>query len=131
MSTSLPSSAEVLSWEQQRRDALLAGDATTLQSLLSEALVYVHSTAVRDTRDSYVGTVRDGVLRYLTLSFDDLQVQVTPGAALVTGQMRATVVKDGQEKAVRSLFLTVWTPESNGVPARWRLRAHQGTPLPL
>ena len=88
MSTSLPSSAEVLSWEQQRRDALLAGDATALQSLLSEALVYVHSTAVRDTRDSYVGKVRDGVLRYLTLSFDDLQVQVTPGAALVTGLTR-------------------------------------------
>ena len=115
----------VLQWEQRRREALLAGDSAALEALLSDALVYVHSTAARDTKDSYLRKIRDGVLRYLHLQFTDLTVQVSAGAALVTGLMTATVLKEGQEKNVRSAFLTVWLPEDGG----WRLRAHQGTPL--
>jgi len=120
-----------LQWEQRRRDALLAGDADALAPLLSDALVYVHSTAVQDSKASYLRKLREQVLRYLRLEFTDLQAQVTDGAVLVTGRMGATVLKDGQEKQVRSVFLTVWLPEAG--PAGdtvWRLRAHQGTPLP-
>lgn len=120
-----------LLWEQRRRDALLAGDAGALEALLSDALVYVHSTAARDSKASYLRKLHDQVLRYLRLDFRDLQAQVTDGAALVTGRMSATVLKDGQEKQVSSVFLTVWLPEAgpSGEPV-WRLRAHQGTPLP-
>ncbi|MDO8458722.1 MAG: nuclear transport factor 2 family protein [Burkholderiaceae bacterium] len=120
----------VLHWEQLRRDAMLAGDSAALEALLSDAVVYGHSTGARDTRDSYLRKIRDGALRYLRLELSDLQAQVTPGAALVTGTMRATVRKDGQDKQVSSVFLTVWVPEPSDAGSAWRLRAHQGTPLP-
>ena len=120
----------VLHWEQRRSDAMLAGDSVALEALLSDAIVYVHSTGARDTRDSYLRKIRDGALRYLRLELSDLQAQVLPGAALVTGRMQATVLKDGQEKQVRSVFLTVWVPEPFDAGSAWRLRAHQGTPLP-
>jgi ketosteroid isomerase-like protein len=120
----------VLHWEQLRRDAMLAGDSAALEALLSDAVVYVHSTGSRDTRASYLRKIRDGALRYLRLELSDLQAQVTPGAALVTGTMRATVRKDGQDKQVSSVFLTVWVPEPSDAGSAWRLRAHQGTPLP-
>ena len=125
-----PTDRTILEWEQRRREALLAGDITALEGLLSDALVYVHSTAARDTRDSYLRKIRDGALRYLRLELSDLQAQVLPGAALVTGRMNATVLKDGQEKQVSSVFLTVWVPEPSDAGSAWRLRAHQGTPLP-
>ena len=125
-----PTDRTILEWEQRRREALLAGDITALEGLLSYALVYVHSTAARDTRDSYLRKIRDGALRYLRLELSDLQAQVLPGAALVTGRMNATVLKDGQEKQVSSVFLTVWVPEPSDSGSAWRLRAHQGTPLP-
>lgn len=125
-----PTDRAILEWEQRRREALLAGDTTALEGLLSDALVYVHSTAVRDTKDSYLRKIRDGVLRYLSLEFSELQAQGSEGVALVTGRMRATVLKDGREKQVASVFLTVWVPEPYGVGSTWRLRAHQGTPLP-
>lgn len=121
-----PTPAQALQWEQQRRAALLAGDATALAPLLSEQLAYVHSTAACDGRASYLAKLQAGTLRYRALAFSELTVQAGPGVALVRGRMDATVVKDGQEKAVRSLFLTVWMPEDGA----WRLRAHQGTPLP-
>ena len=120
----------MLHWEQRRSDAMLAGDSVALEALLSDAIVYVHSTGARDTRDSYLRKIRDGALRYLRLELSDLQAQVLPGAALVTGRMNATVLKDGQEKQVSSVFLTVWVPEPSDSGSAWRLRAHQGTPLP-
>ena len=113
-------------WEQRRCEAMLAGDVSTLKDALSEQVVYVHSTSVRDSRASYLQKISSGSLRYLQLSFTDLNIQISEGVVLVTGCMAATVLKDGQEKAVRSTFLTVWLPELGD----WRLRAHQGTPQP-
>lgn len=115
----------VLQLEQRRRDAMLAGDAAALRELISEQVIYVHSSAARDTRDSYLKKISSGALRYLQLVLSDMQVQMVEGAALVTGRMQATVARDGKEIPVRSAFLTVWVPE-HGV---WRLRAHQGTPV--
>lgn len=115
----------VLQLEQHRRDAMLAGDAVALRKLISEQVIYVHSSATRDTRDSYLKKISTGALRYLHMVLSDMQVQMVEGAALVTGRMQATVSRDGKEIPVRSAFLTVWVPEQ-GV---WRLRAHQGTPV--
>ncbi len=115
----------VLQWEQRRRDAMLAGDAAALRELISGQVIYVHSSATRDTRDSYLKKISTGALCYLHLVLSDMQVQMVEGAALVTGRMQATVSRDGKEIPVRSAFLTVWVPE-HGV---WRLRAHQGTPV--
>ena len=129
MSLTLTADA-VLQCEQRRRDAMLAGDSAALEDLLSEAIVYVHSTGVHDTRDSYLRKIRDGAIRYLRLELCDLQAQVLPGVDLVTGTMQATVLKGGQEKPVSSVFLTVWVPEPSDMEGAWRLRAHQGTSLP-
>lgn len=120
----------VLHWEQLRRAAMLAGDSAALEALLSPDIVYVHSTGTRDTRGSYLHKIREGAMRYLLLDWSDLQVQLLPEVALVNGRMDATVLRDGQEKQVRSIFLTVWTARSTDRASAWRLCAHQGTPLP-
>ncbi len=129
MGLSMTSDA-VLQREQLRRDAMLSGDSAALEALLSDALVYVHSTGAHDTRDSYLRKIRDGAMRYLHLELCGLQAQVLPGVALVTGTMQATVLKGGQEKHVNSVFLSVWAPDPSDMGGAWRLRAHQGTPLP-
>ncbi len=128
--SSLITAEDALHWEQLRRAAMLAGDSAALEALLSGDIVYVHSTGARDNRGSYLRKIREGAMRYLCLEWSDQQAQVLPGAALVTGHMHATVLKDGQEKQVRSQFLAVWAPEPSHEGSAWRLRAHQGTPLP-
>ena len=128
---SLLSVEAVLHCEQRRRGAMLAGDCAAIEALLSQDIVYVHSTGARDTRDSYLRKIRDGSVRYLRLEWNELQAQLLlPGTALVTGRMDATVLKDGQEKPVRSVFLTVWVAEPSASGSAWRLRAHKGTLLP-
>ena len=122
---------QVLACELRRRDALLAGDIQALSMLLSLDLIYVHSTAVSDSLASYLAKLQSGSLSYRTLDFEDLQVSAQASSAIVTGRMQAQIVKEGQIKAVRSLFLTVWWLEKDEQSKPlWRLRAHQGTPWP-
>jgi len=121
--------AAVLACEEQRRCALLAADGAALDRLLDEALVFVHSTGVRDDRASYRAKVADRVIEYLELAFLDLGVDVRDGVAIVSGRMEARVRRDGQERPVRSLYLTVWQRDRALPGAPWRLRAHQGTPM--
>ena len=118
----------VLALEERRRQALLAGDLPALQGLLAEGLIYVHSTGVCDRKASYLAKLSGGSLKYLELNFSNLQVQVLHKAAVVSGRMAATVSKDGQQKNVASLFMTVWACGSDDV---WRLHAHQGTSMPV
>jgi hypothetical protein len=118
--------------EEQRRQAMLGGDIAALDALLSEGLVYVHSTGGRDSKTTYLDKLASGSLKYLTLSFEDLQVHAAGPGEMVTGRMSAEVVIGGQSKAIRSLFLTVWMPEP-GADGRQGLRmlAYQGAPCPV
>mgnify|MGYP000019299515 FL=1 len=123
----------VLAAEECRRQALLSTDLEALQGLLADALVYVHSTAASDSKDSYLAKLRSGALRYQALQFDDVQARLLGpegAAAVVTGRMAAQVLKDGQVRAVRSLFMTVWARSAARDAGGWQLCAHQGTPLP-
>lgn len=121
------STALVLALEERRQKALLAGDLPTLQALLADDLVYVHSTGVCDSKASYLAKLSGGSLKYLSLNFSDLQVQTLQQTAVVRGCMAAVISKDGQPKNVDSLFMTVWACGPND---HWQLLAHQGMPLP-
>jgi len=118
--------------EAQRRQALLHQDWPTLESLLADELVYVHSTAARDGKASLLNKLQSGQIRYRSLSFDDLQAQAAGESVMVTGCMSAEVEKEGQIRQVRSLFMTVWRLKKNAQGTiEGQLLGHQGTPLPV
>ena len=119
--------AFVLALEERRCQATLAGDLPALQDLLADPLVYVHSSGASDSKASYLAKLASGNLQYLSLNLSDLQVLVLQQSAVVRGRMAAVVRKDGQDKPVSSLFMTVWACGLDGV---WQLQAHQGTPVP-
>lgn len=115
--------------EEQRRQAMLGGDIAVLEALLSEGLVYVHSTGGRDTKTTYLDKLASGSLKYLSLSFEDLQVHGEGPVQVVTGRMSAEVSVQGQSKTIRSLFLTVWVPQFGaGGQQVMRMLAYQGAP---
>jgi hypothetical protein len=117
--------------EEQRRQAMLGGDIATLEALLSDGLVYVHSTGGRDTKTTYLDKLASGSLKYLTLSFEDLQLHAAGSGEMVTGRMSAEVIIGGQSKSIRSLFLTVWMPELGADGQQClRMLAYQGTSGP-
>lgn len=118
--------------EEQRRQAMLGGNIAALDGLLSEGLVYVHSTGGGDTKTTYLDKLASGNLKYLSLSFEDLQVHGAGPVQVVTGRMSAEVSIGGQSKALRSLFLTVWMPEPGADGQQvMRMLAYQGAPYPV
>jgi ketosteroid isomerase-like protein len=120
-------SALALANEEQRRQALIEANLSELDKLMADTLVYTHSTSASDSKNSYLAKIANASLQYISLEFTCMKVLSLHQAAVVTGQMAATVKKDGQHKNVASLFMTVWAPNAQGI---WQLQAHQGTPLP-
>ena len=116
--------------EEKRRAALGSNDVDALKPLLSDRLVFVHSSGTLDDKQQLLQKISSSTIRYLDIAFSQLQTQVLLGEqhVLVTGFMRARILVAGAERSVRSRYLAVWSVEADG---GMRLVAHQGTALPL
>lgn len=64
----VPSRAETDALEERRRRAMLAADLDELDTLLSDDLVYVHSSAAVDGKVSYLEKLRDRMIVYRDLA---------------------------------------------------------------
>jgi len=118
--------AQILMLEEQRRSAMLAGDAQALRGLLAPDLRYVHSTGVSESRDSLLAKLASGQATYQELAFDGLAVTCTPDVGIVAGEMRAHVRRDGALRNIATCYLAVWLRREGA----WQLSAFQGTSLP-
>ena len=118
---------EIKALEARRYAAMQAGDVEALRALLSERLVYSHSDATQDTRESYLATLTSGSLRYHAVRYETKAVlPAGPDAAVALGTMGADIHRDGAEKTIGAMTCAVWTREDGG----WRLLAYQPTALP-
>jgi hypothetical protein len=112
--------------EDERYAAMLAADVGKLEGLLSDRLVYTHSTGGRDTKASYLDAVRNKLVVYDSLDHPVDQVIVAGGAAVVIGAMNARLHLRGEPRELRNNASAVWADEDG----TWRLIAFQGTPQP-
>ena len=106
--------------------ALLAKDTTALDDLLDDELVYVHSTGVADTKESYLEGLMTGVWDYHKLSLRDHRYVVHPGTVLVFCRMAIDITVRGTFKSFESNALLVWVQRSSG----WKLAAVQSSSIP-
>jgi ketosteroid isomerase-like protein len=116
--------AEIKALERERVQAMLAGDVAALDALISDGLVYLHSSGGRDSKASYLAQLRDGTIRYQRIAEPDPEVRLAGDTAVVFGRMDADVVRDGKPLALDYDYLAVWARE-NG---RWRFFVFQPRP---
>lgn len=112
--------------EEARRLAMLAGDTAALAALFSDALDYIHSSGIKDSKQSYLDQLASGALSYETLEFLEPAFRLLGQVGLVTARMQATVKRGDVRKHVASTFLAVWADSGGG----WTLQIVQATPLP-
>lgn len=110
--------------DDQRRVAMLAADTPRLARLMSEAMVYVHSSGASDDRASYLDKLACGLLRYEAVAFTEKRIQLLGDVGLVHARMDAMVLRNGKRQAVASRTLAVWL-HADG---EWRLQALQASP---
>ncbi|MDB5930297.1 MAG: nuclear transport factor 2 family protein [Polaromonas sp.] len=121
-----PDMAGLLAAEEGRRLAMLAGDTQALGELLSESLVYRHSTGLKDSRQSYLEKLASGALRYQSLTFMAPVATLIGTAGMVAAEMHATVQRGELRQGIASTYLAVWQHTPDG----WKLLAVQATALP-
>ena len=117
---------ELSSLEDRRCAALIQGDVARLADLLSDDLLWTHSSARQDTKSSFLAALGEGSTRYLEIQRSEEKIRVRGDVAVFTGVADMRAIVKAEEKVLRNRYLNVWTREDG----RWRMLAWQSTAAP-
>jgi ketosteroid isomerase-like protein len=112
--------------EARRYQAMTDADIATLAGLFSDSLVYTHSDASSDSKQSYLDKLASGHFDYGPMDHPESGIVVHGDCALVFGDMRGEVVINGATRVLNSRALAVWGREDGS----WVLLAFQPTKYP-
>ena len=118
--------ADIAAAERALYRAMISQDLAALDAVLADDAVYIHSTAVGESKQGYLDGVRDGLYEYGSIDSDDVSVRYCGDVAIQTGTVRMTVsARDQPKTPIALLFTLVWKWEAQG----WRLWQRQATRL--
>jgi len=118
---------QISALEARRYQAMTDADIATLGELLSADLVYTHSDATSDGKQSYLDRVATGFFDYGPMTHPEHSIVVRGDCALVFHDMRGEVLVNHETKRVlNSRSLAVWVREDGN----WVLLAFQPTKYP-
>ena len=106
--------------------AMAQKDIATLKALLSDDLVYTHSTARLDTKQSLIGAMESGATVYTAVEPSDVKAQDLGDAVVLTGTARISVMSNGKPNSFGVRFTDVYVNKGG----QWQMVAWQSTRLP-
>ncbi len=116
----------VIDLDKKRMQAMVAKDLATLESLLADDLVYTHSSARLDTKQSLIVGMTSGSTVYTAVEPSDVKAQDLGDSVVLTGVAQIRVVANGTPNAFGVRFTDVYA-RRNG---RWQMVTWQSTRLP-
>ena len=116
----------VIDLDRKRMQAMAAKDIATLDSLLADDLVYTHSSARLDTKQSLIVGMTSGSTVYTSLEPSDVKAQDFGDTVVLTGIAQIKVSANGAANAFGVRFTDVYA-RRNG---RWQMVTWQSTRLP-
>jgi ketosteroid isomerase-like protein len=117
---------QIRTLENRRYQAMTDGDVGALGELFAADLVYTHSDATADSKQSYLDRLASGYFKYGPVSHPETSIVVHGDCVLVLGDMRGEVEIGGNLRVLNSASLSVWVRENE----RWVLLAFQPTKYP-
>ena len=117
---------KIIELDKKRMDAMSQKDMATLNALLSDDLVYTHSSARLDTKQSLIGAMESGATVYTSVEPSDVKAQDLGAAVVLTGTARISVTSNGNPINFGVRFTDVYA-NNHG---QWQMVAWQSTRLP-
>jgi hypothetical protein len=117
---------KIIDLDRQRMNAMGQKDIATLNALLSDDLIYTHSSARLDTKKSLVEAMESGKTVYTAVVPSDVKAQDLGTAVVLTGVARIHVLSNGKPNSFGVRFTDVYV--NNG--GQWQMVAWQSTRLP-
>jgi ketosteroid isomerase-like protein len=110
--------------ERALYQAMIAKDFAALERILAPGLVYVHSTAVSETKAEYLTGAAAGLYVYESITTRDARMRMHGPVALIDGICDMRVGKAGQPAdLLHLLFVLVWVRDGDA----WRLEHRHAT----
>ncbi len=100
-------------------------DIATLRTLLADDLIYTHSTARLDTKQSLIGAMESGSTVYTGVEPSDVKAQDLGDAVVLTGIAAISVMSNGTPNAFRVRFTDVYAKRGG----QWQMVTWQSTRL--
>ena len=116
----------VIAIDAQRMTAMSQGDVGTLNALIADELVYTHSSARLDTKQSLIENMQSGKTRYTAVVTSDVKAQDYGDTVVLTGVARISVNSGGNAMNFGVRFTDVWVNKGSN----WQMVAWQSTKLP-
>ena len=117
---------KIVDLDKQRMTAMAQKDIATLNRLLSDDLVYTHSSARLDTKQSLIGNMESGSTVYTAVEPSDVKAQDLGDTVVLTGVAQIKVTANGTANAFGVRFTDVYANKGGN----WQMVAWQSTRLP-
>ena len=117
---------EVLSADRERVQALLHNDASALDSIYADELIFTNQYGVVRDKAYWIATAKAGEFKFDSYTTDDVRVRIYGETAVVTGQFLATGQARGSKlKGLPVRYICVYIKREG----RLQLAAQQATPI--
>ena len=116
----------VIDLDKQRMDAMAKKDLTALNTLISDDLIYTHSSAKLDTKKSLIGNMEAGSTVYTSLVPSDVKAQDLGDTVVLTGSCKISVMSQGRPNSFGVRFTDVWANKGG----QWQMVTWQSTRTP-
>lgn len=116
---------KIIELDRQRMSAMATKDIAILNKLLSDDLIYTHSSARLDTKRSLIGAMKSGATVYTAVEPSDVVAQDLGNAVVLTGVAAISVTSGGNPNSFRVRFTDVYADKGG----QWQMVTWQSTRL--
>ena len=116
---------KIIELDRQRMVAMAEKDVAALTKILSDDLIYTHSSARLDTKQSLIGAMESGSTVYTSVEPSDVVAQDLGDAVVLTGVAAISVNSGGKPNSFRVRFTDVYANKGGA----WQMVTWQSTKL--
>ena len=102
------SAEEVHAAEMQRYNAQMKDDYASMDRIIGDDLVYIHTSSLVDNKSSYIASLRSGTVKYKAMRMIDHKVRIFECLAVMTGTASFDVNVKGEDLIVNLRFTEAW-----------------------
>ena len=115
----------IIELDRKRMAAMAGKDVATLSRLLADDLIYTHSSARLDTKQSLIGAMESGATVYTAVEPSEVKAQDLGDTVVLTGIAAISVNSGGKPNSFRVRFTDVYAKRGS----EWQMVTWQSTRL--
>jgi hypothetical protein len=114
---------EIRDLEALRFHAMEKADIETLDRIISDDLIYTHSSGLRQSKFDVIGVLGSTEMKYESITPYDVRVRIYNGTAIVAGRATINIKAHGERESFEICYLDVHVKQEG----RWQMVAWQSS----